>query len=434
LIEIKTTNQDFHKLVQERSFLSHEDFLILTKDALPEAFIRYKDHFLHLPIYELVEVLIRCFDLNQIEAEWAYLQSFQDAVLEFSKNHRSDLQLFLDWWQENGFKRSVRLTGALDAVEIITSHKSKGLQYPIVLVPFCNFSMDSRFHTAWYPTPEEPFFENIRHVPLIYAQELENTVFRSAYRKQMAKWYLESLNVLYVAFTRAERALIVFCEPPPKKPVNMHDNVSKLLWEYFSDQQPEGWSEEGRYFRKGGLEVKPGEAQHRLSSLKQYHSHKWSDKLRIRKQSTDIGGDEKEQFRQTGILFHKILSEIIHFEEAEEVTRRYEARMELTAEEKTDFLNIFQKMLCHEEVKSWFSGRAEVKTEVLVLPGQGEFRRMDRVMLEGTLAKVVDFKSGLARQGDQQQVKEYMRILEDMGYEVRGFILYLRNGELHEVR
>ena len=125
------------------------------------------------------EVLIRTFELNTVSAEFAYLQAFQDAVLEFSKNNRSDLRLFMAWWEENGKKRSIQLTGALDAVEVITSHKSKGLQYPIVFVPFCNFQMDSRSKPVWYNSP----FQEGESIPVDYKSELEKTKFQAAIRK-----------------------------------------------------------------------------------------------------------------------------------------------------------------------------------------------------------------------------------------------------------
>ena len=158
-----------------------------------------------------MEVLVRTFQLNTLESEFVYLQAFQDAVLEYTKNNRSDLRLFLEWWEDNGSKRSVQLTGALDAVEVITSHKSKGLQYPIVFVPFCNLDMNSRSKPVWY---QSPYDEN-RNLPVDYKSELENTKFNESYQREFAKWHLESLNVLYVAFTRAENGLFAFCEPPP---------------------------------------------------------------------------------------------------------------------------------------------------------------------------------------------------------------------------
>jgi len=423
----------YHQLVQKHHFDQHSEFLKLTEGSLPQTFTKYKEHFLHLPIYELTEVLIRCFDLAEVKEEFAYLQAFQDAVLEFSKNHRSDLRLFLDWWKENGYNRSVQLTGSLDAVEIITSHKSKGLQYPVVLVPFCNFHMDSRPHTGWYPTPDDKPFNQVDVVPLEYASSLDNTVFQPSYRQQMAKWHLESLNILYVAFTRAERGLIAFCEAPPKTQSKMYSSVSKLLYTYFQTQQPEGWSEKEMAFEVGELAVKPPKQNNELMALGQFHSHKWSDKLTVRKTGKAYYNDDAVKQRDEGILLHQILSEIIHHDEAEEVLDKYLARMEITEDDKKNYLRLFHNIWQNDVVKDWFAGGYTVKTEVLVLPKDGESKRMDRVMIRDGQAKVVDFKSGQPKKGDQDQVKEYLDILKQMGYEPTGYLLYLKDGSLYEV-
>ena len=161
----------YQKTIKQNDFSGHSEFAKLGTGGLPGSFSKFKQHLLHLPILELVEVLIRTFELNKLEAEFVYLQAFQDAVLEFTKNNRSDLRLFLEWWEDNGNKRSVQLTGALDAVEVITSHKSKGLQYPIVFVPFCNFDMNSRAKPVWYESP----YKEGENLPVDYKSELADT-------------------------------------------------------------------------------------------------------------------------------------------------------------------------------------------------------------------------------------------------------------------
>lgn len=423
----------YQETVLGRSFSSHEDFLTLTEDGLPESFRKHRAHMLHLPIFEMTEVLIRCFGLDKIASEFAYLQAFQDAVLEYSKNHRSDLRLFLEWWLETEGKRSVKLTGALGAVEIITSHKAKGLQYPIVIVPFCNFDMNSRTHTSWYDAPKGDGFEQITTLPINYKSELEKTEFSWAYKDEFAKWHLESLNVLYVAFTRAERGLIAFCEPPPKEKKNMFGSASKLLWTFFDQVPMEGWDESGGKYSVGRLEVVPRESNDDLIQLKGYQTNKWSNKLSIRKMGKAYYDDEVEKQRNEGILLHQILSEIKHWEQTEVVLDRYEKRNDISKEDKERFEKLINGLWDNPEIKDWFSDKYQVKTEVVVLPKDGETKRMDRVILRDREAKVIDFKNGKPKKGDETQVKEYVELLAGMGYQVSGYLLYLKNGEVVEL-
>ncbi|MEP0987430.1 UvrD-helicase domain-containing protein [Ekhidna sp.] len=418
----------YQKTVKQRVFSGHTDFSKLANSGLPGSFTKYKQHLLHLPILELVEVLIRTFELNTLTSEFVYLQAFQDAVLEFTKNNRSDIRLFMEWWEDNGKKRSVQLTGALEAVEVITSHKSKGLQYPIVFVPFCNFDMNSRSKPVWY---ESPYNEG-ENLPVDYKSELENTRFVSSYQKEFAKWHLESLNVLYVAFTRAETALYVHCDPLPGKKDKMFSTSSKLLWSYFELQSPEGWNSGTNIYTVGNVPIKHRESQDEMVHLEQYTSNKWSTKLKVRKTGKAYYDDEIEKSRNEGILLHQILSEIIHHEDTNRVLDRYECGMQITNEDRKRYENLINRLWQDEQIRSWFDGNGQVKTEVVVLPKDGEIKRMDRVIINGNKATVIDFKSGRPKSEDNRQLKEYVALLSEMGYEVDGYLLYLVGGEVRK--
>ena len=413
---------EYQQMVLGRKLNKHEDFASLGTGLLPEAFVRHQEHLLHLPIFELTEVLIRLFKLDEINDEFAYLQAFQDAILEFGKNKRSDIRLFMEWWKDEAESRSVQLTGALDAIEVITLHKSKGLQYPIVIVPFCTFSLDSRRHTSWYKSPEEKPFDLLDSIPIEYTSSLAKTHFAESYQDEVAKWYLESLNMLYVAFTRAERGLFAFCETPSSKSTSYGD-MSKLLWAYFGQNQPDGWDENNSLFKKGTLRVEKGKVYEQHTSLKAYPTYKWSNRLTIRKTGAAYFDPEVEKKRKEGILLHQILSEIRTKDEVEEVLDRYEKSMQITAEDKSYFSELFSHLWKIDEVGSWFEPNLEVKTEVVVLPKDGEVKRMDRVVIRGSNATVIDFKSGKPSNKDNVQVKEYVDLLNQMGYQTDGFPL-----------
>ncbi len=410
---------------------NHEELANLKSRKLPGGFIKYKEHLLHLPVYELVEVLIRLFRLEKISSEYAYLQAFQDAVLEFTKKNRSDIATFLTWWEEKNRpdrKPAVQLTGSLDAIEIITVHKAKGLQYPIVIVPFCNFDMDSRWHLSWYESPESAPFDSIQTVPVEYSSGLKNTMMDTAYMDEIAKWYLEHLNMLYVTFTRAERALFTFCEEPSKSAKSTYSDVSKLLKSYFEKEGPNGWN--NGLFKVGELTVPKKAERKGMVTLRGYPSYKWSDRLTVRRTGASYFDPDQEQRRKEGVLLHQILSEVKVYDEAEEVLDRYELSMQITAEDKTYFSSIFSKLWQSEQVKSWFTQEAKIKTEVVVLPKDGEFKRMDRVLIRDTMAIVIDFKSGRPKPEDTDQVNEYMQLLSEMGYEPEGYLLYVKSAKV----
>jgi ATP-dependent helicase/nuclease subunit A len=412
-----------------KPFEKHSDFQKLTEAGLPEQFVKHKEHLLHLPILELTEVLVRTFDLTKVKSEFAYLQAFQDAVLDYSKNRRSDIRLFLEWWEEVEGKRSVQLTGTLDAVEIITLHKSKGLEFPIVIVPFCNFQLNSRDHHSWYSADIGEPYSTVPYLPVDYSKTLNESLFKEQYRKELVKWHLESLNMLYVTFTRAENGLFAFCEPSGSTS-NPYSNVSNLLAHYFNTHPMEGWDANSRIFKKGKLPVKHRESKDQLVSLAEFPTHKWSTKLTIRKTGKAYYDDEAQKQRNEGILLHQILSEIKHWNQTTDVLDRYEKRMEITAEDRKNYEKIISALWENAQVKPWFEDGYEIKTEVVVLPEDGETKRMDRVLLKGTEAIVIDFKSGAPKPDDSNQLQEYVALLGRMGYEAKGYLLYLKSGEV----
>ena len=112
---------------------------------------------------------------------------------------------------------------------------------------------------------------------------------------------------------------------------------------------------------------------------------------------------------------------------------RYERAMQITREDRKRYETLINNLWKDETIKGWFSGKGEVKTEVVVLPKDGDTKRMDRVVIDGNKATVIDFKSGRPKSEDNRQLKEYASLLSEMGYEVEGYLLYLKSAEARKV-
>src|SRR5690606_9274837 len=104
------------------------------ENNLPSAFTKAKPALKKLALVELTETLIDIFKLGRIPGELVYLQAFQDLVLEFNSRERSDLGAFLEWWETNKHKKSIQISGEVNAAQILTIHKSKGLQFRYVII------------------------------------------------------------------------------------------------------------------------------------------------------------------------------------------------------------------------------------------------------------------------------------------------------------
>jgi ATP-dependent exoDNAse (exonuclease V) beta subunit len=260
---------------------------------------------------------------------------------------------------------------------------------------------------------------------------------------------MDNLNLLYVAMTRAEEGLFVFCELP--KDTGRSKTVGDMIFQFFNSYSEHEdsttsevtdlirfWDKETKRFSLGKM-AKVGEQVDKklMFMLGDYHKGSWHDKISIRKQADIFSRDEWEEPGERinyGILLHEILSRIYTIDQCETVLSAEVNSGNITTEDKKQLALMLEDLWKDEKIRSWFTEGWSVKTEVPVLPEKGQIRRLDRVMIKDNNAIVVDYKTGIKRYADINQVKNYLNIMEKMGYEsVEGYVLYLGNKELIEV-
>ncbi|MGC9344696.1 MAG: UvrD-helicase domain-containing protein, partial [Bacteroidales bacterium] len=195
-----------------------------------------------LPLYDLVERLIMIFQLNTGEQRIAYIQAFQDLVLEFVRKERSDISSFLNHWNTIGKSSTLNVSESQDALRVMTIHKAKGLEFKVVLVPYCDWELypkttGFRNITLWPETARSGYNE-FSHLPVSYTSKMEQSIFWREYYEEMFRTFVDNLNLLYVAFTRAELELHSFSVLSK----NPHDitSTADLLWNLIKSQSPSG--------------------------------------------------------------------------------------------------------------------------------------------------------------------------------------------------
>ncbi|MEP4374933.1 MAG: UvrD-helicase domain-containing protein, partial [Algoriphagus sp.] len=164
---------------------------------------------LQLPLMEALEELIKVLGLMELGLEKAYISGFKEAVYDFTANNRADLSGFLEWWEVNQTKRTVKIPDGHNAMRILTIHKSKGLQFKVVVMPFLNWMIfdTSKDNVVWSPFEDrEKGLSAI--IPLTLNANLAESDFRETYAEEATMAYLDSLNMLYVSLTRAEDVFI----------------------------------------------------------------------------------------------------------------------------------------------------------------------------------------------------------------------------------
>jgi ATP-dependent exoDNAse (exonuclease V) beta subunit len=412
------------------------------ENHLPESFSRQKLFLKKLPLFEMTESLVQIFELGKCDGELSYLQTFQDLVLEFSSRERNDLASFLLWWEENKDKKSIQVSGEVDAAQIFRVHRSKGLQFNYVIIPFCAWELDHgalKAPTLWVKA-DEPTFKEAGYLPVKYSGTLKETLFASYYEEEKARCFLDNLNLLYVALTRAKHGLMVMA-PSPNNKRSYTGKVSELLFNAMQRSLTAGWNLQQDTWTSGEWSLKSEKDKTEIGShpvqLKNYETSPWRNKLVIKQSSK--GHFETSENRvaekvKYGIHLHTVLSRIKYRDELDDAILNMEKEGIITDEERPVIHTLITELLGNEVVANWFSNTWEVRTEVpILLPGEGD-NRIDRLLTNDKKAVVVDFKTGEPARADQQQVVSYMDTLRKMNFaDVEGYLLYIKTGEVVSV-
>ncbi len=404
---------------------------------LPVLFVAERSELLNMSLLDLSERLIQYFSLNQQLDEIPYLQAFQDVLLDYGS--QGDIQDFLDWWELNQYKYAVKIPESAEAIRLMTVHKSKGLQFKVVLIPFLDWPLNhgTRGPMLWLNAAIEDLPKDVPYMPIKHSGgALKESYFANEFWQEEIKSYLDNLNLLYVAFTRAEDILIAYGQQGAGKN-QIAEAVQSVL------QGRSDWNEEEFSLQIGNLKADFNHDDRRdrssvIVSLKEYPSTNWHNRLEVKKGKALKLSKEKQYLKRkinTGLMVHDVFSKMKKLSDKEAVLQALWADNALSSEELESVNKlVFNRLNNSEELKNWFVTDWEVRTEVPIVDPSGKDVRIDRVHLKGDKAKIIDFKTGMKKAADLEQIRAYQSVLKRMGYrEVEGYLAYLEPFELVKV-
>ncbi len=400
-------------------------------------------------LYEMVEEIIARFSLGEKSEEIAYLMAFQDIVYEYAKNNPDNLLLFLEWWEKEKGKRVLPTSEEADALRLLTIHKAKGLEFDFVLLPFCNWELDAVKPTRrlWCRN-RTARFNALETVPLDYSSKLADTIYREDYYNEHLKAYVDSLNLLYVAFTRAKTELYV-CPYGPKISKDgsaAANDTGAFIFRVLQGMQPgsegaEGLPDNGfTAGRKQRFEDIQGtqedEEAQQAPGIAAYPVSFPGNRLRIGYkyreftgvESREKHGEHEQQAIDEGKLLHEIFRSVRKVEDVEQAVRQVYTNGLLDAGAVAGYCRTVRGFIENSPASEWFASGCEVINERDILLADGKKIRPDRVMLKAGKICVVDYKFG-RKEDDRyrEQVGTYCQTLQNMGYpEAEGYIWYVR--------
>lgn len=383
------------------------------------------------PLYELAEGVFRLFENEIPENEIVFIQAFLDSVAEYTANETADTGQFISWWNETGYKKKIATPDSQNAIRIMTIHKSKGLGFKAVIIPFAEWKTDQKEAIIWCGAGQKPF-DKLSLIPVKYGPVLKNTFFASGYFHEKLHAYMDNLNTLYVAFTRAKEELIVMA-PRPK---NETATISRLLWEGLqTDTNYSPDTESGIYERGTWWRTVTDQTPSRTEELpvKRFRSVLPDKRLQLRLHGKE--GLLNDTKRKYGLLMHDLLSRIETYDDIIPAISEKYASGEINREEYNTLKKKLTALTGTDMVKSWFDGSMQVMNEAEILSGKSISQRPDRIMTgKNKQVIVVDYKSGEQKEKrHRRQIEKYTSLIREMGYpDVEGYLWYITLGEIEK--
>jgi ATP-dependent exoDNAse (exonuclease V) beta subunit len=442
---VRKTGSNLDSLLEEREFLP---LLAQSKEEL-----------VRMPLFELTGHLFRVLDVEKISGQSNYLFAFHDALHNYLKNYPADMHAFLKYWDEELQFQSVPSGTGISGIRAMTVHKSKGLQFHTVLVPFCDWKLDPEKNPILWCRPK-PGLYDLELLPVKYSKAMYETVFLKEYEEETTQAWLDNLNLLYVAFTRAERNLLIIgkYKKQPDAPENIKtvsDLMQYCLHGWNDGDDGDDTSDNKTLHLEHGILKKnvaltKKHSDNLLKTLpepldihfvsKPFHPQKSIFKQSNKSKSfisDDTSTVPANEYILQGNVMHALFSKIKTLEDIPSAVDQLFYEGIIPQEEKEAYRENIRQAIHNAGVLHWFSNDYRIYNECSILieeDGNITTQRPDRVLMNETQTIIIDYKFGEPHAAHHAQIERYCRLMQQMGYEnITAFLWYVKKNLLKKV-
>ncbi|WP_419495233.1 UvrD-helicase domain-containing protein [Chryseobacterium bernardetii] len=379
-----------------------------------------QDHFPRFNLYNFIEYYINEFSVENKETD--FLMNFLEMLFNFTQNAGASTKEFLKYWDEEASSYTIQASENIDAIQIMTIHKSKGLEFPIVFIPMMNKNRDSEF-TNWFETNESDALKSVNINQFSKNLEVYDEEIQKFNKKNSYKNLIDRLCLQYVATTRPVEQLFFYLQKANKTSNNLE------LLEFIQTKNTENADSFDLY------EVKPDMLKkHSKTKTSSFKTQNIQNLKNVNEKSTSIKiatPSKNYQVRnekvRIGLFVHELLSKINTEKDINKVLEGYALEGQITLEEKNEIQITLQEIV--KTYSEFFDEKWEVINEKDIMiseNGESYISRPDRILKSEEGYIIVDFKTGEQKDKDEEQVQGYKNILERLGKKVlKTQIIYL---------
>jgi ATP-dependent exoDNAse (exonuclease V) beta subunit len=421
---------------QTHNFL--KTHVALAPEALFKALTEFNfdfTYFLQLSLYEAVEYCIRAFQLT--DKSDAYLQFFLDFVLEYTQKKQLGFAGFLEHWEKKQKHLSIVASGSENAVQIMTIHKAKGLEFPVVIFPFANTDIYKEIEPKlWFPIAKDDFngFEEA-YLNLNSTIQEYGKIGEQLYLERQSQLELDNFNILYVAFTRAVQQLHVIT----KKEMDRNGNerlqtFSGLFINYLKENNR--WNDELTYSVFGDSEENLAKANnsvkvHTIIQEQFISTAKEDHDLHLLTKQGLLWDTSQEEAIEKGNLIHDVLAQIKYPSDIDFVLDEYISKGIIDEQQREKLSKSINRVVNHVEIAPYFDPNNTVYNEKDIISKAGKIMRPDRIVVNtNNETTIIDYKTGMHNPFYVEQVYEYADTLVEMDFKVVHKILLYINEEI----
>jgi ATP-dependent exoDNAse (exonuclease V) beta subunit len=381
---------------------------------------------------DLIQQLIRIFGFNDDDP---FIQFFADEILLYASRYGNGIGDFLIWWDGVKHKKSIIYPESIDAVRIMTIHKSKGLQFPVVILADAAEKKKLTKNFFWVPI-DKKWLPQL-HVGILPVEKtVKETEFAPLYEREDAQSFLDMLNLLYVGTTRPEDALYILSDELEKEPTE-NNSVTALLITYL--RKLERWDNSYNTVTFGDSGYSKLPSNKKVVSDHVYIKQKTDTKgllassIKTRMRANLLWSEETKGYIDKGNLLHEALKRIKYEGDERQVVRNMRAEGWVEENDESRLLAEIKQVVYHPDMNVYFKPGLTVVNERAVLKRNEKMHFPDRVVLTTGGATVIDYKTGNPRPEHAQQLNTYAKLLAEAGIDVAAKIIFYTVAQKAEV-